>query len=72
MLKEVEYEMAFMFAYSMRERTHAWHKVGKGVWEDDVTEPMKKRRLKTLNSVSKIFRLLNFNLDEKTARDGTL
>jgi tRNA A37 methylthiotransferase MiaB len=48
MLKEVEYEMAFMFAYSMRERTHAWHKVGKGVWEDDVTEPMKKRRLKEI------------------------
>ena len=30
LLKEVEYEMAFMFAYSMRERTHAWHKVEKG------------------------------------------
>ena len=48
MLKEVEYEMAFMFAYSMRERTHAWHKVEKGVWQDDVTELIKKRRLKEI------------------------
>lgn len=37
LLKEVEYEMAFMFAYSMRERTHAWHKVEKGEWKDDIT-----------------------------------
>jgi tRNA A37 methylthiotransferase MiaB len=40
LLRQVEYEHAFMFAYSMRERTHAWHRM-----EDDVPEAVKKRRL---------------------------
>ena len=50
LLKEVEYEMAFMFAYSMRERTHAWHNVEKGRWADDVSDPIKKRRLSEIVS----------------------
>ena len=32
----------------MRERTHAWHKVEKGLWKDDVEESIKKRRLKEI------------------------
>ena len=40
LLRLAEYEQAFMFAYSMRERTHAWHRL-----EDDVPEDVKKRRL---------------------------
>jgi tRNA A37 methylthiotransferase MiaB len=39
-MRRAEYEQAFMFAYSMRERTHAWHRL-----EDDVPEEVKKRRL---------------------------
>jgi tRNA A37 methylthiotransferase MiaB len=48
LLQKVEYEMAFMFAYSMRERTHAWHKVEKGVWNDDLSQQVKKTRLKEI------------------------
>jgi tRNA A37 methylthiotransferase MiaB len=40
LLESVQYEQAFMFAYSMREKTHAQYKL-----TDDVSEPEKLRRL---------------------------
>ena len=40
LMRRAEFEQAFMFAYSMRARTHAWHRL-----EDDVPEDVKKRRL---------------------------
>ena len=40
LMKEVEYDLAYMFAYSERERTLAYQK-----FEDDVPEEVKKRRL---------------------------
>lgn len=40
LMKEVEYDLAYMFAYSERERTLAYRK-----YEDDVPEEVKKRRL---------------------------
>jgi len=40
LMKEVEYDLAYMFAYSERERTLAYRK-----FEDDVPEDVKKRRL---------------------------
>jgi len=41
LLREVEYEMAFMFAYSLREKTSAHRNL-----KDDVPEEVKQRRLK--------------------------
>ncbi|XP_044497742.1 CDK5RAP1-like protein [Mangifera indica] len=43
LMKAVGYDMAYMFAYSMRERTHAHRK-----YVDDVPEEVKQRRLKEL------------------------
>ncbi|CAN6440617.1 unnamed protein product [Victoria cruziana] len=43
LLKAVGYDMAYMFAYSMRERTHAHRN-----YEDDVPEDIKHRRLTEL------------------------
>src|SRR6056297_3896683 len=40
LMEEVEYDLAYMFAYSERERTLAHRK-----YEDDVPEEVKKRRL---------------------------
>lgn len=40
LMERVGYEQAFMFAYSMRERTHAAYNLS-----DDVPEPEKQRRL---------------------------
>ena len=40
LMREVEYDLAYMFAYSERERTLAYRK-----FEDDVPEEVKKRRL---------------------------
>ncbi|MEX1010631.1 MAG: tRNA (N6-isopentenyl adenosine(37)-C2)-methylthiotransferase MiaB [Balneolaceae bacterium] len=40
LMEEVRYELAYMFAYSERERTLAWRK-----FEDDVPEEVKKSRL---------------------------
>ena len=40
LMEEVEYDLAYMFAYSERERTLAERK-----YEDDVPEEVKKRRL---------------------------
>ncbi|XP_045817446.1 CDK5RAP1-like protein [Trifolium pratense] len=43
LVKEVGYDMAYMFAYSMREKTHAHRN-----YEDDVPEETKQRRLTEL------------------------
>lgn len=40
LMNQVQYEQAFMFAYSMRDRTHAAHKL-----EDDVPQAVKLQRL---------------------------
>lgn len=40
LFREIGYEQAFMFHYSRRERTHAYHKL-----DDDIPEEIKKRRL---------------------------
>jgi len=45
LMREVEYDLAYMFAYSERERTLAYRK-----FEDDVTDDVKKRRLSEIIS----------------------
>ena len=45
LMREVEYDLAYMFAYSERERTLAYRK-----FEDDVREEVKKRRLSEIIS----------------------
>jgi tRNA A37 methylthiotransferase MiaB len=45
LLEEVGYDQAFMFAYSLRDRTHAAHKM-----EDNVSPEVKSRRLKEVIS----------------------
>lgn len=40
LLDKVQYDMAFLFAYSMREKTHAHRRM-----QDNVPEDVKKRRL---------------------------
>ena len=45
LMREVEYDLAYMFAYSERERTLAYRK-----FEDDVPEEVKKRRLSEIIS----------------------
>lgn len=40
MLQHVKYDLAFLFAYSMRERTHAHRRM-----QDNVPEDVKKARL---------------------------
>uniref|UniRef100_G3SN37 Mitochondrial tRNA methylthiotransferase CDK5RAP1 n=1 Tax=Loxodonta africana TaxID=9785 RepID=G3SN37_LOXAF len=46
LLREVQYNMGFLFAYSMRQKTRAYHRL-----QDDVPGEVKKRRLKELISV---------------------
>lgn len=46
LLKEVGYNIGFFFTYSMRKKTHAYHRL-----EDNVPAPVKKRRLEELISV---------------------
>jgi len=43
LMEEVGYDQAFMFAYSMREKTHAHRRM-----QDDVEEPVKQRRLREI------------------------
>ncbi|GAB4847484.1 hypothetical protein Ancab_026541 [Ancistrocladus abbreviatus] len=43
LIKDVSYDMAYMFAYSMREKTHAYRN-----YVDDVPEDIKQRRLTEL------------------------
>ena len=45
LLEAVRFDKAFMFAYSMREKTHAHRRL-----EDDVPEPTKLRRLREVRS----------------------
>lgn len=45
LMKEVGYDLAYMFAYSERERTLAYRK-----FEDDIPEDVKKRRLSEIIS----------------------
>jgi tRNA A37 methylthiotransferase MiaB len=40
LIEKVEYDMAFLFAYSMREKTHAHRRM-----QDNVPENVKKERL---------------------------
>ncbi|XP_003384079.1 PREDICTED: CDK5 regulatory subunit-associated protein 1-like [Amphimedon queenslandica] len=40
LMEQVKYDMAFMFAYSMRKKTHAYHRL-----KDSVPEDIKKKRL---------------------------
>lgn len=46
LLHLVKYNYAFLFAYSMRQKTHAYHRL-----EDDVPEEVKQRRLQEIISV---------------------
>ncbi|KAM8946937.1 mitochondrial tRNA methylthiotransferase CDK5RAP1 [Pelodytes ibericus] len=46
LLHEVSYNTAFLFAYSMRKKTRAYHRL-----QDDVPEEVKRRRLKELIAV---------------------
>ncbi|EDQ86621.1 uncharacterized protein MONBRDRAFT_33699 [Monosiga brevicollis MX1] len=43
LIEMVDYDMAFLFAYSMRAKTHAYHRM-----QDDVPEDVKKRRLEEI------------------------
>ena len=45
LMREVEYDLAYMFAYSERERTLAYRR-----FEDDISEEIKKRRLSEIIS----------------------
>uniref|UniRef100_A0A673H180 Mitochondrial tRNA methylthiotransferase CDK5RAP1 n=1 Tax=Sinocyclocheilus rhinocerous TaxID=307959 RepID=A0A673H180_9TELE len=46
LVREVGYNVGFLFAYSMRKKTHAYHRL-----QDDVLAPVKQRRLEELISV---------------------
>ncbi|GFX32731.1 mitochondrial tRNA methylthiotransferase CDK5RAP1 [Trichonephila clavipes] len=46
LIKEVKYEFAFIFAYSMRQKTHAYYDL-----KDNVPEEVKKRRAEEAHSV---------------------
>ena len=43
LIERIRYDSAFLFAYSMRQKTHAYHKLN-----DDVPHEVKQRRLKEL------------------------
>ncbi|PNI27754.1 CDK5RAP1 isoform 10 [Pan troglodytes] len=46
LLREVQYNMGFLFAYSMRQKTRAYHRL-----KDDVPEEVKLRRLEELITI---------------------
>ncbi|XP_030633498.1 mitochondrial tRNA methylthiotransferase CDK5RAP1 [Chanos chanos] len=46
LVREVGYNIGFLFAYSMRKKTHAYHRL-----QDDVSPEVKQRRLEELISV---------------------
>ncbi|XP_037352755.1 mitochondrial tRNA methylthiotransferase CDK5RAP1 [Talpa occidentalis] len=46
LLREIQYNMGFLFAYSMRQKTRAYHRL-----KDDVPEEVKLRRLEELITV---------------------
>ncbi|XP_071955752.1 mitochondrial tRNA methylthiotransferase CDK5RAP1-like [Antedon mediterranea] len=57
LLQQVNYNYAFLFAYSMRQKTHAYHRM-----KDDVPEEIKKRRL---NEIIKVTRESMRKVNEK-------
>lgn len=61
LIETVKYDMAYLFAYSMRDKTHAYHKL-----QDNVQEEIKKRRL---SEMIEIFRKNSkeINLKEKNS-----
>ena len=58
LMREVEYDAAYMYAYSMREKTHAHRKL-----QDDVPEAVKKRRL------AEVIDVFRSTLDRKVQRE---
>jgi tRNA-N(6)-(isopentenyl)adenosine-37 thiotransferase enzyme MiaB len=56
LLEEVKYDMAYLFAYSMRDKTHAYHN-----FEDNVTEDIKKQRLNKMIEIFKKHQLKKNN-----------
>eukprot|EP01138_Halocafeteria_seosinensis_P008099 gb/GECG01008277.1/.p1 GENE.gb/GECG01008277.1/~~gb/GECG01008277.1/.p1 ORF type:complete len:690 (+),score=79.12 gb/GECG01008277.1/:1-2070(+) len=66
LMNYVKYEQAFMFAYSMRERTHAAYKL-----EDDVPHEVKQRRLREIIDTFNENALLQ-NIKEKNKRHVVL
>ncbi|XP_028854521.1 mitochondrial tRNA methylthiotransferase CDK5RAP1 isoform X2 [Denticeps clupeoides] len=46
LLREVQYNVGFLFAYSMRKKTHAYHRL-----QDDIPSEVKQRRLEELIAV---------------------
>jgi tRNA A37 methylthiotransferase MiaB len=58
LVKEVEYDFGFLFAYSMREKTHAHRKM-----EDNVPEEVKNERLKQLIDVFRQHQLVRSELE---------
>lgn len=54
LMRQVRYDLAYMFAYSERERTYAHRK-----YEDDVPEEVKKRRLQEVIDIQHHYAALN-------------
>ena len=48
LIKLIKYDMAFLFSYSMRDKTHAFHN-----FKDDVCQEVKADRLKTMINIFK-------------------
>lgn len=61
LLSKVQYEQAFMFAYSMRDKTHAQYKL-----TDDVDADEKLRRLQEVISTFRKYMLAKNELEEGT------
>ena len=58
LIETVKYDMAYLFAYSMRDKTHAYHKL-----QDNVQEEIKKRRL------SEMIEIFRKNSKEKNLKE---
>lgn len=58
LIEHVKYDMAFLFAYSMRERTHAHRRM-----QDNVPEPVKKERLQRMIETFKRNQLIKQKLE---------
>jgi MiaB/RimO family radical SAM methylthiotransferase len=52
LIEEVKYDMAYLFAYSMRDKTHAYHN-----FEDNISEEVKKHRLSNMIETFKKYQL---------------
>ena len=53
LIEKVQYDMAYLFAYSLREKTHAHRRM-----EDDVLEDVKQERLRTMIDIFKKHQLI--------------